>query len=95
MVSNHASDGCSFGQPSFPKNKKSRELNIVSVATDLPMVVQSPLWKEVAQEQKLAAWTSIRQERWEGELCVNGEIPQWLVCVVFVSRCVKFLIMIH
>ncbi|CAH1442184.1 unnamed protein product [Lactuca virosa] len=78
MVSNHASDGCSFGQPSFPKNKKSRELNIVSVATDLPMVVQSPLWKEVAQERKLAAWTSIQQERWEGELCVNGEIPQWL-----------------
>ncbi|CAI9267875.1 unnamed protein product [Lactuca saligna] len=81
MVSNHhASDGFSFGQgqPSFPKNKKSRELNIVSVATDLPMVVQSPLWKEVAQEQKLAAWTSIRQEQWEGELCVNGEIPQWL-----------------
>ncbi|KAJ8774832.1 hypothetical protein K2173_017278 [Erythroxylum novogranatense] len=24
------------------------------------------------------AWTSVRQERWEGELVVEGEIPQWL-----------------
>lgn len=26
------------------------------------------------------AWTSVRQERWEGELLVQGEIPLWLVC---------------
>lgn len=26
------------------------------------------------------AWTSVRQERWEGELVVDGEIPLWLVC---------------
>ncbi|XP_062099620.1 carotenoid cleavage dioxygenase 8 homolog B, chloroplastic [Humulus lupulus] len=24
------------------------------------------------------AWTSVRQERWEGELTVNGDIPLWL-----------------
>ncbi|KAJ6801198.1 putative carotenoid cleavage dioxygenase 8-like protein B, chloroplastic isoform X1 [Iris pallida] len=29
-------------------------------------------------EGKLGAWTSIRQERWEGELEVEGEIPLWL-----------------
>ncbi|GAB2275740.1 Carotenoid cleavage dioxygenase 8, chloroplastic [Dionaea muscipula] len=27
---------------------------------------------------KLAAWTSIKQEKWEGELVVEGEIPLWL-----------------
>lgn len=78
VVSNHATDGCSFGVHILPKNKKSRRLNIVSVATDLPMVVQPSLWKDVAKERKLAAWTSVRQDRWEGELHVDGEIPQWL-----------------
>ncbi|KAI3839517.1 hypothetical protein MKW92_027043 [Papaver armeniacum] len=29
-------------------------------------------------EHKSVAWTSIRQERWEGELAVDGEIPLWL-----------------
>ncbi|XP_058074230.1 carotenoid cleavage dioxygenase 8 homolog B, chloroplastic [Magnolia sinica] len=29
-------------------------------------------------EKKLAAWKSVRQERWEGELEVDGEIPSWL-----------------
>lgn len=28
---------------------------------------------------KLAAWTSIRQERWEGDLAVEGHLPLWLV----------------
>ncbi|KAK1289044.1 hypothetical protein QJS10_CPB18g01056 [Acorus calamus] len=27
---------------------------------------------------KLAAWSSIRQRRWEGELAIDGEIPLWL-----------------
>jgi carlactone synthase/all-trans-10'-apo-beta-carotenal 13,14-cleaving dioxygenase len=28
---------------------------------------------------KHSAWTSIRQERWEGDLAVEGRIPAWLV----------------
>ncbi|OEL31832.1 Carotenoid cleavage dioxygenase 8-like protein A, chloroplastic [Dichanthelium oligosanthes] len=28
---------------------------------------------------KLSAWTSVRQERWEGELAVEGRLPDWLV----------------
>lgn len=28
---------------------------------------------------KLSAWTSVRQERWEGDLAVEGHIPAWLV----------------
>ncbi|XP_064967021.1 carotenoid cleavage dioxygenase 8 homolog B, chloroplastic-like [Musa acuminata AAA Group] len=34
--------------------------------------------QDVGSGRKLAAWTSIRQERWEGELVVEGEIPLWL-----------------
>ncbi|KAL5220734.1 hypothetical protein ABZP36_025447 [Zizania latifolia] len=28
---------------------------------------------------ELVAWKSVRQERWEGALEVEGELPQWLV----------------
>ncbi|THU51066.1 hypothetical protein C4D60_Mb06t27110 [Musa balbisiana] len=34
--------------------------------------------QDVGSGRKLAAWTSIRQERWDGELVVEGEIPLWL-----------------
>ncbi|PKA56921.1 Carotenoid cleavage dioxygenase 8 like B, chloroplastic [Apostasia shenzhenica] len=38
----------------------------------------SPCRQKAVEEGRLAAWTSIRQERWEGELQVQGEIPLWL-----------------
>ncbi|KAL8263386.1 hypothetical protein R6Q59_024735 [Mikania micrantha] len=66
-----------FGQTIFGKNSKSRESGVARVATDLPLVARPP-WKQVATERKLAAWTSVQQDRWEGELVVQGEIPQWL-----------------
>jgi len=28
---------------------------------------------------KHSAWTSIRHERWEGDLAIEGHIPAWLV----------------
>lgn len=28
------------------------------------------------------AWTSVQQEKWEGELTVQGKIPTWLVCLL-------------
>lgn len=28
---------------------------------------------------RLSAWKSVKQERWEGELEVQGQIPPWLV----------------
>ncbi|KAM0053618.1 putative oxidoreductase [Helianthus debilis subsp. tardiflorus] len=79
-VANRDSDG-TFGQAMFPKISKSRESSKVSVATDFPpVVVQQPPWRDqvATKERKLAAWTSVRQDRWEGELVVEGEIPQWL-----------------
>ncbi|XP_076935954.1 carotenoid cleavage dioxygenase 8 homolog B, chloroplastic-like isoform X1 [Bidens hawaiensis] len=77
-VADQGSRDATFGQAMLWKNSKSRELGIASVATDLPPVVQQPPRKEVAKERKLAAWTSVQQDRWEGELVVEGEIPKWL-----------------
>ncbi|KAL8255884.1 hypothetical protein R6Q59_030951 [Mikania micrantha] len=45
--------------------KKTRT-TIVNVASNM------------VDERRLVAWTSVRQERWEGELVVEGEIPKWL-----------------
>ncbi|KAG1367806.1 carotenoid cleavage dioxygenase 8, chloroplastic [Cocos nucifera] len=60
--------------------RKELESLRVSVATEPRVAVP---WQLVETEGdgdgKLAAWTSIRQERWEGELVVvEGEIPLWL-----------------
>ncbi|KAI3522753.1 hypothetical protein L1887_00802 [Cichorium endivia] len=64
-----------FGMPRV-STKKTRIVT-VNVTTGLPGI-QSPLDKKVSDDGKLAAWTSVRQERWEGELVVEGEIPKWL-----------------
>lgn len=65
-----------FQKPMVSTNKI--KTTIVSVATNLPASVL-PLRKEVMNDRKLVAWKSVRQERWEGELFVEGEIPKWLV----------------
>lgn len=57
--------------------KKRNTSTIVNVATEPPPAVTK---KDVNGDRKLVAWTSIKQERWEGELHVQGQIPQWLVC---------------
>lgn len=63
------------------KNKKKLDLKLVTkVASQLPVIVPPPDQEVISKEKKLAAWTSVRQERWEGELVVEGELPLWLVC---------------
>lgn len=52
---------------------------LVRVATEPSVMVSSPATTENYNEKELAAWKSIQQERWEGELNVEGEIPLWLV----------------
>ncbi|KAF5192407.1 Carotenoid cleavage dioxygenase [Thalictrum thalictroides] len=54
-----------------------REMTITSVAAR-PSPVSMPVTDRVQPETKLAAWTSVQQEKWEGELVVQGEIPLWL-----------------
>ncbi|KAK1265995.1 hypothetical protein QJS04_geneDACA002688 [Acorus gramineus] len=45
-----------------------------------PTFVPSPPPTETDHHgsSKLAAWSSVRQRRWEGELAVDGKIPLWL-----------------
>jgi carlactone synthase/all-trans-10'-apo-beta-carotenal 13,14-cleaving dioxygenase len=64
------------------KSVKKRELmRIVNVVSTPPVVAPTPK-REVAggggDRRKLVAWKSVEQERWEGELVVQGEIPLWL-----------------
>ncbi|KAK6782487.1 hypothetical protein RDI58_020283 [Solanum bulbocastanum] len=61
------------------ENKKKLDLKLVTkVASQLPVIVPPPDQEVINKEKKLAAWTSVRQERWEGELVVEGELPLWL-----------------
>lgn len=71
----------------FMGNKQSLmsnsfKLKANNVATRFPPLIASPTPKkgETNNGGKLSAWTSITQERWEGELHVQGQIPSWLVC---------------
>lgn len=69
---------CGNNSKTMISTKKTKTM-IVNVATNISGNIQSPLPKEVATDGKLVAWTSVQQERWEGELVVEGEIPKWLV----------------
>lgn len=83
--SNDFRGGFSFGFVSGMDSifTRKRSSTIMSVATQPPprVVVDPRPGKDVTGEKKkLAAWTSVKQERWEGELNVEGELPFWLVC---------------
>ena len=62
----------------FVRKQDKQGLTITRVASPLPVIVPS-LEKEIVPDRNHVAWTSVRQERWEGELAVQGEIPLWLV----------------
>ncbi|KAL1337768.1 hypothetical protein HN51_032466 [Arachis hypogaea] len=56
----------------YKSQRSLQDLTVASVASRLPPPsVAEGHWHH-------SAWTSIRQERWEGELVVQGEIPLWL-----------------
>lgn len=59
-----------------------RDLIVTHVATPTtPLPTVAPSWEKDSAGNRMThvAWTSVRQERWEGELIVEGEIPLWLV----------------
>ncbi|KAF6164493.1 hypothetical protein GIB67_025319 [Kingdonia uniflora] len=60
-----------------PTFRTKHDLIATNVATRPPISIPFPVIKH-EEGRKLAAWTSIKQERWEGELVVEGEIPKWL-----------------
>lgn len=81
--SNHRKDGFFLGsKTSFARKQDKQGLTITSVASPLPVIAPSPEKKPVPDRNHVA-WTSVRQERWEGELVVQGEIPLWLVRIFF------------
>ncbi|XP_041019288.1 carotenoid cleavage dioxygenase 8 homolog B, chloroplastic [Juglans microcarpa x Juglans regia] len=58
-----------------------RDLIVTHVATPTtPLPTVAPSWEKESAGNRMnhVAWTSVRQERWEGELIVEGEIPLWL-----------------
>ncbi|CAA2959099.1 carotenoid cleavage dioxygenase 8 homolog B, chloroplastic [Olea europaea subsp. europaea] len=70
-----------FENVKYSTRRKSVYSNntITNVATKpQPTVVPLSPGNLVPNDSKLAAWSSIRQERWQGELIVQGEIPLWL-----------------
>lgn len=80
-IFDHGKDEPSYFGSINEKNKKNLDLKLVTkVASQLPVIVPPPDQQVIKREKKLAAWTSVCQERWEGELVVEGELPLWLVC---------------
>ncbi|GAV65543.1 RPE65 domain-containing protein, partial [Cephalotus follicularis] len=82
MINSHKSEkvkgGFLLGRNLSARKQENRELTITNVAiTQLPVIIPSPE-TAIASNQNHVAWTSVRQERWEGELVVRGEIPLWL-----------------
>lgn len=80
------------------KNNNNNNLMATHVATRLPPVIAplpTPEKEKTKNGGSLTAWTSIKQERWEGELLVQGHIPSWLVCTILIfSTCLQCLISI-
>ena len=59
-----------------------RDLTVANVASPSLPVITPPTPEEHGgrhHHHHHVAWTSIPQEKWEGELQVEGEIPLWLV----------------
>ncbi|KAL7159321.1 hypothetical protein ABFS83_01G019500 [Erythranthe nasuta] len=57
---------------------RSRGLTISNVATKPPSNVVIPSKQDDQNIKKNVAWTSVKQERWQGDLLVQGQIPLWL-----------------
>ncbi|KAF9681106.1 hypothetical protein SADUNF_Sadunf06G0191000 [Salix dunnii] len=70
-------EGFSLGKSTFARKRDPRDSMVTKVATQAPTMIPS-LEKELAGDRNHVAWTSVRQERFEGELAVQGEIPLWL-----------------
>ncbi|KAJ7958814.1 Carotenoid cleavage dioxygenase 8 [Quillaja saponaria] len=75
-------DGFSFGKSMFTTRKHNfnhQDLILTNVASPLTPAIAPPPEKTARPDDRHhVAWTSIRQERWEGELVVQGQIPLWL-----------------
>ncbi|KAI9192165.1 hypothetical protein LWI28_019103 [Acer negundo] len=84
-------DGCCYLGISSMFSRKAnsststttRELTVTNVASPqrlsiVPLPEKESVVDDHNHQRNHVAWTSVRQERWEGELVVEGEIPLWL-----------------
>ncbi|KAL5558668.1 hypothetical protein UlMin_034879 [Ulmus minor] len=78
---NHITYGFSKKKGLANSKRSVRGLTVTNVASP-PRTVSRPLKKESGRDQSSGdhhvAWTSVRQEKWEGELAIEGQIPLWL-----------------
>ena len=76
-----------FGKtfPNSVLNENRQLLTISKVATNEGVAKEAE-----SNEKTHVAFTSVRQEKWQGELQVEGEIPQWLVCIMYYIECTFF-----
>ncbi|XP_021658793.2 carotenoid cleavage dioxygenase 8 homolog B, chloroplastic [Hevea brasiliensis] len=73
----HRRQGFRLSKAICAGKRDTRDSVITNVATQMPPIIPSPE-TDVVGGRNHVAWTSVRQERWEGELLVQGEIPLWL-----------------
>ncbi|KAJ4825083.1 Carotenoid cleavage dioxygenase 8 B, chloroplastic [Turnera subulata] len=66
-----------FKEGIFARKCNTRDSIVTNVAIQPSPLFPSPEKQDFA-ERNHVAWTSVRQERWEGELDVQGMIPLWL-----------------
>ncbi|KAG2691874.1 hypothetical protein I3760_08G026300 [Carya illinoinensis] len=75
-------DGFSFRTGNVTRKCNARGLTVTNVATPvtvpLPAAAPSREKEKSSSSRNHVAWTSVMQERWEGELIVEGDIPLWL-----------------
>ena len=74
-----AGSSSSFGTQKRDMNLKVAHVTANVIAPSLPPLPRTQKEETKSNGGRLAAWTSIKQERWEGELQVEGDIPLWLV----------------
>lgn len=92
MPDNTSKDRFSFRQKSkIYKGKRDLQehLTVTNVASPLPVIAPPPEERPpmiTGDREHHVAWTSIPQERWEGELLVQGQLPLWLVSGVFYAK---------
>lgn len=84
-IRNSGRDGFNPLKKGGTSRKRLTSTNVASPPLPAIAAPHLPPSKESGDRRSHVAWTSVRQERWEGELNVQGQIPLWLVCDSFIS----------
>jgi len=91
MLDNTCRNKFSFRNQGIYKGQRNHQdhLTVTNVVSPSRVIAPPPPPEKrsgtTGDHQHHVAWTSIPQERWEGELLVQGHIPLWLVSGIFFS----------